>query len=217
MADKDVGTSGPAPAQETEPKKKMKKAPIVWGIVIVVIVVLGIGFNAWHNTPGFCNAICHTPMDYTVETLSSNDPTLGVTVHAQSGEECLDCHVPTLNEQVSEATKWMSGDYYYDDATQMLYEEKDGQLIDYSDVIPNEQFCLRSGCHDVTTLDELKNKTSDMALNPHDFSQHGYVNCGDCHKMHRQSVLICTQCHGEAVAEVPDGWAASTDNEGGLE
>ena len=42
-----------------------------------------------------------------------------------------------------------------------------------------------------------------MEFNPHK-AQHGEIECSECHKAHRASVMYCTQCHSEA--EVPEGW-----------
>ena len=73
--------------QTAEPaaQKKKKKWPIVVGVVVAVLVVAGAGFWVWHEQPSFCNAICHSPMDYYVETYDSGDPNLGVTAHAKDG------------------------------------------------------------------------------------------------------------------------------------
>lgn len=56
-----TGTSG-APA----PKKPRRKGWIIAGVVAAVIIVAGAGFWVWHEQPSFCNAICHSPMDYYV-------------------------------------------------------------------------------------------------------------------------------------------------------
>ena len=46
---------------------------MIIGAVIAVIAVLGFGFYQWHETPEFCTAICHTPMnDVYRQTLYAN-------------------------------------------------------------------------------------------------------------------------------------------------
>ena len=60
-----TAAGGPAP------KKRPKRGWIVAGVVAAVIVVAGAGFWVWHEQPSFCNAICHSPMDYYVETYDS--------------------------------------------------------------------------------------------------------------------------------------------------
>ena len=71
-------------------KRPVQKKWIVLGVVVAVILVAGVGFWAWHNTPGFCNAFCHSPMDAYVESYSSGDQGMLVTQHAEAGDGCLD-------------------------------------------------------------------------------------------------------------------------------
>ena len=90
------------------PKQKLpknKKLTIV-GVVVVVIVVAGMGFWTWHNSPSFCSAFCHTPMDSYVETYNqqadapgtdkwgnevSNSSAMLVVSHKEAGQNCLSC------------------------------------------------------------------------------------------------------------------------------
>ena len=79
-----------------------------------------------------------------------------------------------------------------------------------NDAGTGEQFCLKSGCHvnsegQALTKADLTEMTSDMERNPHSW-HHDKYTCSDCHKSHRASVLICTDCHADAESEVPDGW-----------
>ena len=104
-------TSGTSAVGGPAPKKHPKRGWIVAGVVAAVIVVAGAGFWVWHEQPSFCNAICHSPMDYYVETYDSGDPQLGVTVHAKAGESCLDCHTAELTTQISEVMAWVSDNY----------------------------------------------------------------------------------------------------------
>ena len=114
-----TAAGGPAP------KKRPKRGWIVAGVVAAVIVVAGAGFWVWHEQPSFCNAICHSPMDYYVETYDSGDPQLGVTVHAKAGESCLDCHTAELTTQISEAMAWVSDNYpMTEDGTCLLYTSR---------------------------------------------------------------------------------------------
>ena len=174
----------PAPSS-----KRRKKWPIVVGVVAVTLVAAGAGFMVWHEQPSFCNAICHSPMDSYVESYYSGDDAHLVTAHVAQGDECLDCHVPTLDEQMAEGLKWVSGDFK-DPLPAMEYEDS---------------FCLNEACHDVTR-DDLTQATADMDFNPHQ-NRHGDLACSTCHSMHGASDMYCGQCHEEAAAEGRElGW-----------
>lgn len=204
-----------------KPKRKHKKLAVV-GVVAAIVVVLGVGFWTWHNTPGFCNAFCHTPMDNFVATYNEEPGAAGVdkwgnevsntnamlaVSHKEAGQNCLSCHVPTLSQQIGEVQATMSGDYYYplEETNLEVLQVNSGHAAG-----TGEEFCLKSGCHvtstgaDMTKAD-LTEATSDMVRNPHSW-HHSQYTCSDCHKSHRASVLICTQCHADAESELPDGW-----------
>ena len=203
------------------PRKKSKKPPIA-GIVVAAIVVIGVAFWNWHNTPGFCG-VCHTPMSTYVETFEaqpdapatdkwgnevSNSSAMLAVTHKEAGVECLSCHVPSLGQQVSEVAETITGDYYYP-----LSEVSISGLMENSGQSSTDEaaFCLKSGCHtdasgaDITTREALMNATADKAFNPHS-NHHGDATCSDCHKSHRASVMECTQCHNDAAASMPAGW-----------
>jgi hypothetical protein len=199
-----------------EPAAKKKKWPIVVGVIVAVIVVAGIGFWNWHEQPSFCNAFCHESMDSYVATWDQDANTTGVdkwgnevsntnamlvVAHKQAGVNCLQCHVPTLSQQLSEVSETITGDYYVPLAE---VGTEDLMVNSGHEEGTGDQFCLKSGCHDLTRAD-LTELTSDMPRNPHSW-QHGEQECSDCHKSHRASVLICTECHSDAEAELPDGW-----------
>lgn len=197
------GTSAPEGTRQEaslETKKTRKRWPVVVGIVAVVLVVAGVGFNAWHEQPTFCNAICHSPMDSHVEQYYSEDETVLVTPHAQASIDCLDCHVPTMSEQVSEAAAWIQGDF-------------SDPIESKSSEIATRDFCLR--CHDdgneSTGMDwddivaSTANYGGDIGVNPH-ASHIGNMDCGSCHKVHDQSEMYCNQCHH---LDMPDGWTST--------
>ncbi len=224
----------PSPA----PKRKTKKRWAVVGIVAAVLIVAGVGFNAWHNTPEFCGAICHNPMDayvptYTTGTVDKygNDLTetesLGMMSRLHevtlkddgtSAATCIDCHVPSLDEQITEGMHWATGN------VQTAGENKKGDAL-----LENRSFaqlteargsnaealCLRSGCH--VNPDGTDMQRSDLIAataglsdtrNPH-LAQHGQLDCGTCHKGHSQSVNYCSQCHTDAP--IPEGWLSYSE------
>lgn len=208
-----------------EPAAKKKKWPVVVGIVVVVIAVAGIGFWNWHATPGFCNSMCHESMDAYVETYDnvagqagvdkygnavSNSSAMMVVAHKEANVACLDCHVPSITQQLGEVMETITGNYYVvnrNDGKGFALEEVDQEPLMVNSGHAEgtgDQFCLKSGCHDMTRAD-LTAATANMERNPHSW-QHGEEACTTCHKSHRASVLYCTQCHSDAVDELPDGW-----------
>ncbi len=181
--------------------KRAKRGWIIAGVVAAVVVVAGIGMWVWHEQPSFCNAICHSPMDAYVESYSSGNAGMGVTAHAQAGESCLDCHEATITTQVSEVMAWVSDSYPMD---------AEGQLLETGKEFASEEFCARSGCHD---MQEVVDSTwgfegNDEKYNPHASHQDGALECSDCHKIHETSELMCNECH---ALNAPEGWEAPNE------
>ncbi|BAK43449.1 cytochrome c3 family protein [Eggerthella sp. YY7918] len=211
--------------EEAAPKKKGKKKwPIIVGVVAVVVIAAGAGFWVWHEQPSFCNAICHTPMDPYLPTYEAepgqpavdkwgneveNASSMMAALHRVSKDQggadatCLSCHVPDIGEQMTEGMNWISGNYVNP------LEERDLEQLVEARGVEKDEFCLNEACHvkddgSVMTRDDLIAATEDMGeYNPH-VAQHGKIDCSECHKGHRASVVYCTQCHSEA--EVPEGW-----------
>ena len=108
----------------------------------------------------------------------------------------MSCHIPTMSEQMSEGINWVTGNYVYP------LERRTGPIwlrlavLRLTSSAPERE--LPS-----LTRDDLVKATSGMEFNPH-VPQHGEIECTECHKAHRASVMYCTSCHSEA--EVPEGW-----------
>lgn len=197
--------------------KRKKKAIIATGVIAAVVVVAGFGFWSWHEQPSFCGAICHDPMDPYLATYEA-DPVEGAVdkfgnevdgstmlaaVHRVGGEgTCLDCHEPTMSQQIGEGVAWASGDF---DAP---LEERTVSELTEATGKSYEQFCLNDACHELLSIEGLGKMTSLMTRNVHDTSEAPHsakvYECGDCHKAHTQSVVICSKCHDDAT--VPEGW-----------
>jgi hypothetical protein len=208
-ADGKDGTSGTTPAPKAN---KRKKHLITLGVVVVVLVAAGAGFMAWHETPSFCGAICHTPMDpymptYYSEpgeqgvdkwgnTVDDSDSMLAAQHREYADMACMDCHVPSLEEQITEGMEWVGGDYYYP------LNERDLSRLVYYRGVGETEFCLNESCHNMTKSD-LTEATSECTRNPHSW-HHAEYTCSDCHKAHRASVMVCSQCHQDY--ELPEGW-----------
>lgn len=201
-------------------KKPRKKLAVVAGVLAVIVVAAGAGFWVWHEQPSFCNAICHTPMDPYLPTyeadpgqtatdkwgneVSNASAMMAASHRAVADSTCLDCHVPTLSEQVSEGIAWVSGSYeVQENATfGVVLPEKSLEDLVAARGIDDDEFCLNASCHNMTRED-LEAITADKPLNPHE-ARHDKYACSDCHKGHRASVVMCASCHGEV--EIPDGW-----------
>ena len=198
---------------EAAPKKKKSKKAAIIGAIVAVIAAFGFGFYQWHETPEFCVTICHTPMDTAyLDTLYANPygpakdkwgnevskaDAMLASKHGAMGKRCMACHWPAIQEQVTEGVEWISGNYY-----NPLSERDLAQLVFYRGNASETEFCLNSGCHDISKTG-LTEETKDMARNPHSW-HHSEYTCSDCHKGHRASVMVCSQCHEDA--EIPDGW-----------
>jgi hypothetical protein len=216
------------PNSEQPKRVRRKRWPAVVGIIAVVAIAAGAGFWAWHETPGFCGAICHTPMENYPATLEASvgQPAVDkygnavsdangmlAAVHYAEGKDCLSCHPSDINQQLSEGTHWVSGDYDYPLKERSLVQllESSGSGTTSAD---GAEFCLREGCHvtskgAVMTPDDLLRATAGAVRNPHNApstSTHDALvyDCSDCHKAHRASVNLCSRCHTDAT--LPDGW-----------
>jgi hypothetical protein len=190
-----------AASTSTEPKPKMKKKHTIVLGVVAVIIVIGAAFWIWHEQPGFCNSVCHTPMDSYVNSYYSNDSSMLASVHSQNGKNCLSCHEAKLTDQVSEAMKWVADDYPM---------TSDGTMLATGKTFASEEFCAKSGCHNMSDVvaSTWGFEGNDAKYNPHSSHQDQALDCGDCHKAHSTSVLMCNQCHS---LNMPEGWEAPYD------
>ncbi len=215
------GSAEAAPATPNSKALKRRKRGIAIGVICAIVVVAGAGFWVWHEQPSFCNAICHSPMDPALETYEGNSGesgvdkwgnpvedmgTLMVVQHKEAADTvCLDCHVPTIDQQIGEGVHWVSGTYDYP-----LDECSLTDLNAYRHLSSADEFCLNEGCHNMTR-DDLARATGGQKYNPHaTIAGHRQLECSDCHKAHRQSVMACTRCHDEA--NVPEGWLSADES-----
>lgn len=220
--------------EQSPSKKRPKKGLIAAGVIVAVLVVAGVGAFVWHEQPSFCAAICHDPMDPYLATYEAD--TDGVTtdkwgdevqasammapMHREAGVTCLDCHVPTLNQQVSEGLAWVSGDF-----ESPLSEQTNVTLAAASEMKASDDMCLKSGCHaGINDRYDLEQATSDLEFNPHALmhGDDGGYDCSDCHKAHRASNYSCMECHvndknmaNQCITDemVPEGWLTWEENQ----
>ncbi len=185
--------------EHTAKLARRKKRGIVAGVIVAVAVVAGASFWVWHEQPSFCNAICHSPMDYYVETYYEGDEGMLITAHAEAGETCLSCHEAVLTTQISEVMSWIADDYPM---------TEDGTMLATGAEFATEEFCTSSGCHSMTEVvaNTWGFADNDEEYNPHSSHQSNNLECGDCHKVHETSELYCAKCHD---LNLPEGWEAT--------
>lgn len=214
----DSQESSNAPVSKKRKKGLSRKAVAAICIVCAVLIVAGAGFWVWHEQPSFCNAICHDPMDpylptYEAETgapavdkwgneIGDGSEMLAAVHREEADSTCMTCHVPTLSEQVGEAFAWISGNYY------VPLEERTLSDLTEARGVEKVEFCLNESCHDISRSELIELTANEYEFNPHS-SQHGAQDCTICHKAHRESVMLCTECHSEAV--VPEGWVSAAE------
>lgn len=210
-----------AAAEATPKKKNHKKLFIVLGVFVAVGIVAFAGFWKWHETPSFCGAICHQPMDEYLATYNQDPNTAGTDKWGNQVEntsamlcishkdvadsECLDCHVPVMSQQISEGMKWIKKDFEYP-----LVERDLDTLISAQGKTNGEELCLNENCHNISR-EQLTSKTKKMEYNPHltvlsSKDHETTYTCSDCHKAHRASIYVCTDCHEDAQKDLPAGW-----------
>jgi len=219
-------------------KKRKPRTKKFWGTLAVIAVVFaaaGFGFYQWHETPGFCGAICHN-MDPYLETYEQEQ---GVAGHDKYGNEmtdtnaamstlhrvnqttakptitCLNCHVPTIPEQVSEGVAMVTGNYY------APLDERWGNELTKWQGTDGTTFCANENCHSyllgddgLVNREKLAQVTARMEFNPHDTHHaNAQMTCTNCHKGHRASVMQCTACHEHENVQVPEGWLTAEQSE----
>lgn len=222
-----------------EPKAKKprnkKRLGITLGIIAVVLVAAGIGFKTWHDTPGFCAAICHTPMDPYLANYNQEQNTTGTDKYGNEVSNtnammavahkarnsnmedvtCLDCHEATLSEQMTEGIHWVTGNYEFP------LPEKDGTALTKARGDVSSQFCANENCHTnllgedgLIDYGKLEESSAMMDFNPHAQHHEGLnLQCTSCHKGHRASTLYCTTCHQHEDVELPEGWVTASESE----
>ena len=155
---------------------KRRTVCIIAGAVVLVAIATGVGLWQYHQQPQFCS-ICHIMQPY----LASWEGTeLLANAHAQADVTCLECHEPTIQQQVDELVAYVTGDY-----REPLRERAF-----------SKDWCFR--CHEHQSYAQVIELTQGLkeewGRNPHD-SHFGELECRHCHKMHRESTIYCAQCH----------------------
>jgi len=178
----------------------MSKKRIVIVAVLLGVAVIGgvgaIGLWTYHEQPQFC-ATCHIMQPYLDSWVASD---YGAYAHAVEDVTCLECHVPTTQQQVDELVVYMQGDF----------------TVPLEEIEVSDEFCF--DCHlddEHTSLEEVVQRTSDREVNPHQSHLIGELDCDLCHRMHGLSEDYCAGCHGPLATGA--GWTTEVSRTADVE
>jgi cytochrome c nitrite reductase small subunit len=161
--------------------------------VLVLIVVGAVGAAAiWGHYWGFpigsptadACATCHTMQTY-VESMETDG--MLAQYHGFRDITCTDCHQHTFEQQLHELVSQLRGDYQTP-LTQVRY---------------SMDKCFE--CHQHGSYEQIRLRTTDLGIsdpqaffheaNPHRPPHYDDLECHSCHRIHRESTLLCTECH----------------------
>jgi hypothetical protein len=168
-------------------KKGSKRSSTGKTVIIIIAVLLIIGSATGaallkaSQKPSFCTS-CHNMKPYYTSWASSD---LLANKHEKAGVTCHDCHKESLSAQMSEGVKYVTGDY----KTPMKKRN-----------FGTREMCFEchsdkgNGAPKGDTFETVTSKTAFEEENPHS-NHNGDMECNECHSMHRQSKVMCAQCH----------------------
>ncbi len=162
-------------------------------LAIIGVLVVGTGvavtwghfwdFRVGDPTSESCTN-CHLLQNYVD---SQHDESLLVSRHVQKGFGCVDCHETSLERQIHETIAYLKEDY----------------KVPFVRAQYPMDTCFT--CHAHTSYDQLAWRTTDLGVtdaqasghsaNPHQPPHYSELECNTCHRMHRPSVLLCSECH----------------------
>lgn len=178
--------------QKTFRERFLNKKVLIILVAFLIIVGAGAGVavEKASDNPAFCQ-LCHIMKPYYQSWYASS---LLANKHAQAGVTCHQCHESSIAIQTQEGIKFITGDY-----KTPLDKRNFG----------TRDFCLK--CHSKSggaePFEQVKTKTNLEESNPHD-SHNGEQNCNLCHSMHRQSKVMCAQCHQFSwMDKLDESWA----------
>jgi formate-dependent nitrite reductase cytochrome c552 subunit len=144
----------------------------------LLIAAASVGAWEYHETPQFCGNTCHIMQPY-VDTWEGDH--LLAARHAEAGVECLDCHMPTMEDQISQIEMYVEGSYEQPLETRKFEND----------------WCFR--CHEHDSYEAIAEKTEylvdEVNRNPHNSPHYNNLECYTCHNMHQQGEIYCSTCH----------------------
>jgi nitrate/TMAO reductase-like tetraheme cytochrome c subunit len=128
---------------------------------------------------------CHVMQPY-ADSLTT--PNLLASAHANEGVECIDCHSDYgAEEQLRDTLAYV----------QNTYDEP------FARVRYPMETCFQ--CHEHGSYDQIAWRTTDLGVtdpqakghdaNPHQPPHYTDLECNSCHRVHRESTLLCWECH----------------------
>lgn len=153
-------------------------------LLIAMVPVAGVVYVKENlDDPGYC-ANCHEVPHYVTWAAPKTEYTLAH-AHNLKGVVCQDCHARTLTESVTEVVDYMTrADLFPLQGTRL----------------PNTA-CFK--CHG--SYEAITRKTKDLKRNPHN-GHWSQMECGECHRSHRDSSVYCETCHDPMMGGKP-GWS----------
>lgn len=172
---------------------KFEKVSVLAVFCFLMLILAGAQESGWgaendlyQKDPESC-ASCHVIKPYVKSWKSSN---FLDHKHSQSGIGCLECHQLTAEQQGENVSKFQRK------AFKAPLDQRQYQ----------NDFCFR--CHG--SYKEVAERTRDfqkknLSMNPHE-SHYGEIDCSLCHKSHKPSVDLCSECHPPVVKK--PGWTS---------
>lgn len=161
-------------------------------VVAIVLAVLGataVWGHFWGPRVGNPSAesctSCHVMQSY-VDSLTA--PDLLASAHASEGIDCIDCHNDYgAEEQLRDTLAYV----------QNTYE------VPFARARYPLETCF--SCHEHGSYDQIAWRTTDLGVtdpqakghdaNPHQPPHYSDLECNSCHRVHRESTLLCWECH----------------------
>ena len=166
----------------------------VIGLLVLVLILTGVvgvvaiwghywDFRVGNPTAESCSN-CHTMQTY-VDSMESDG--MLAQHHAFRDITCVDCHQHTFEQQLHELIVQVRGDYETPFARARYPMDT----------------CF--GCHEHGSYEQIRLRTTDLGIsdpqamfheaNPHRPPHYDDLECHSCHRIHRESTLLCAECH----------------------
>jgi hypothetical protein len=171
-------------------RRILRFALIIVGVAVLIglVGVVGLWGHLWEFRVGDPSADtcgnCHVLEQYVA---TQDDPDLLINRHFVRDIDCLDCHAFDFERQAHETLAYLRDDY-----------DQPFMRVQYG-----METCFQ--CHEHGSYDQIAWRTTDLGVtdaqagghdaNPHQPPHYTELECHSCHRMHRPSTLLCSECH----------------------